>query len=225
MGKEKPTTKICKHCQSEIPYKAKICPHCRKKQGGVLKWVIISFVIICVIGSASGRKDEVKDVTPKNEAADNNKETNDLKTTSPETETEDVKTCFQVGEVAEFKGIRVSVTGYEESNGNDWGTPEDGNIFVFPEIEITNNSDEEITISSMISFECYVDDYKSDFSSNAFMAISTEDGKQQLDGSVASGKKLKGVLGIEAPADWKVIEIYYKDNVWLGSDFSFEIVK
>ena len=30
-------TKICKHCQSEIPKKAKICPNCRKKQGGKLK--------------------------------------------------------------------------------------------------------------------------------------------------------------------------------------------
>ena len=32
MAKEKPTTKICKHCKSEIPYDAKVCPQCRKKQ-------------------------------------------------------------------------------------------------------------------------------------------------------------------------------------------------
>ena len=33
MKKEKPTTKICKYCKTEIPYGAKVCPQCRKKQG------------------------------------------------------------------------------------------------------------------------------------------------------------------------------------------------
>ncbi len=29
-------TKKCKYCQSEIDKKAKICPNCKKKQGGSL---------------------------------------------------------------------------------------------------------------------------------------------------------------------------------------------
>ncbi|MCM1200221.1 MAG: hypothetical protein NC548_31410 [Lachnospiraceae bacterium] len=57
MAKEKPATKICKHCKTEIPYGAKVCPQCRKKQGGVLKWVIIGFVVIIIIGAASGGND------------------------------------------------------------------------------------------------------------------------------------------------------------------------
>ena len=32
MSKETPETKLCKYCKSEIPYDAKVCPHCRKKQ-------------------------------------------------------------------------------------------------------------------------------------------------------------------------------------------------
>ena len=53
MGKSKNTgTKICKHCQSEIPKKAKVCPNCRKKQGGKLKWIIIAIVVIGIIGAA-----------------------------------------------------------------------------------------------------------------------------------------------------------------------------
>lgn len=39
-------TKVCKHCQSEIPKKAKVCPNCRKKQGGKLKFVIIALVVL-----------------------------------------------------------------------------------------------------------------------------------------------------------------------------------
>lgn len=58
MGKEKPATKVCKHCKTEIPYGAKVCPQCRKKQGGVLKWVIIAIVVIGIIGAAAGGGDE-----------------------------------------------------------------------------------------------------------------------------------------------------------------------
>ena len=55
MGNSKDTgTKICKHCQSEIPKKAKVCPNCRKKQGGKLKWIIIAIVVIGIIGAAMG---------------------------------------------------------------------------------------------------------------------------------------------------------------------------
>ena len=46
MKKEKPTTKLCKHCKTEIPYDAKVCPNCRKKQkGGKLKWILIIAVV------------------------------------------------------------------------------------------------------------------------------------------------------------------------------------
>lgn len=51
-------TKICKHCQSEIPKKAKVCPQCRKKQGGKLKWIVIAVVVIAIIGAAAGGGDD-----------------------------------------------------------------------------------------------------------------------------------------------------------------------
>lgn len=41
-------TKICKHCQTEIPKKAKICPNCRKKQGKK-GWLIIAAVVVVII--------------------------------------------------------------------------------------------------------------------------------------------------------------------------------
>jgi len=39
--------KKCKHCQTEIDDKAKICPNCRKKQGMPV-WLIIIIVIIAI---------------------------------------------------------------------------------------------------------------------------------------------------------------------------------
>lgn len=50
-------TKKCKYCQSDIPKKAKICPNCRKKQGGkgkIIALVIVILIIIIAIASCFG---------------------------------------------------------------------------------------------------------------------------------------------------------------------------
>ena len=51
---KKEGTKLCKHCKTEIPADAKVCPNCRKKQGGKMKWIIIAIVVLAVIGAAVG---------------------------------------------------------------------------------------------------------------------------------------------------------------------------
>lgn len=65
-------TKVCKHCQSEIPKKAKICPNCHKKQGGKLKWIVIVIFAMGIIGSLMDDGEEDKKRTeskPKQEAS------------------------------------------------------------------------------------------------------------------------------------------------------------
>lgn len=47
-------TKLCKHCQTEIPKKAKVCPNCRKKQGGIGKWIVIAVVVVIIIAAVAG---------------------------------------------------------------------------------------------------------------------------------------------------------------------------
>lgn len=56
MSKETPETKLCKYCKSEIPYDAKVCPHCRKKQtpNGCLIAIIVIVVLFILIGVAGG---------------------------------------------------------------------------------------------------------------------------------------------------------------------------
>lgn len=50
MGKEKPTTKQCKFCKSEIDIKATVCPVCKrgqKKGHGCLLTILIFIIITC----------------------------------------------------------------------------------------------------------------------------------------------------------------------------------
>ncbi|MCD7752923.1 MAG: hypothetical protein LUI10_14515 [Lachnospiraceae bacterium] len=59
MAKEKPETKQCKYCKTDIPYDAKICPNCRKRvKGGAMKWIVIAIVIILVLAVASSGGDD-----------------------------------------------------------------------------------------------------------------------------------------------------------------------
>lgn len=84
MKKEKPTTKMCKHCKTEIPYGAKVCPQCRKKQGmGCLTKIILIFVILGVIYALMPGGDESSNSSSK---SGTEKTTDNAKTTKATTE-------------------------------------------------------------------------------------------------------------------------------------------
>lgn len=78
---ESKDTKVCKHCQSEIPKKAKICPVCKKKQG-LPKWAIVLIVILVLaaIGSASGGNSDNSETTTTSQSSS----TNETQNSTPE---------------------------------------------------------------------------------------------------------------------------------------------
>lgn len=78
-------TKKCKHCQTDIPKKAKICPNCRKKQSKTGMWIAIVVVVILIIGvgssggsdSSSTQKDTA--VASKSVSTETKKESKEVK--------------------------------------------------------------------------------------------------------------------------------------------------
>ena len=207
----------CKACGEEIAKSAKVCPHCgakNKKKHPVLIGIAVFFVLIGIVAS-SGDSDEPKKVenadTGKVETSVDNKE--DVKE-----EVKEEKNEFHVGETAELKGVSVKMINVTESTGSQFNTPTDGNVFVLCEFEIANNSDKEITVSSMMSFEAYCDDYTCTYSLGALLE---KGNKNQLDGTVAAGKRFNGVIGYEVPADWNELEIRFTPNFWSGKDIVF----
>ena len=204
----------------------------KKKKGGKAKWIVLAVVLVIIIGAvAGGGSDKPKKVadtgsdTTKSEtkeAASEKDDTSD-QADSEETETQtEEKDTFGIGEVAEINDIQVTMVNYTESEGSEYNKPSDGNEFVLVEFEIANNSDSEMTVSSMASFEAYADDYALNYSLNA--AVDNQD-SDQLDGTIAAGKKMNGVIGYEVPKDWKNLEIHFTDNVWSSNKFKFEITR
>lgn len=200
--------KNCKVCGAEIAKSAKICPHCGaklKKGHPILIGILVFFVLIAVIGS-SGDDDEPKKVDSSTPVQ-----------TEQTPETED-KNVFYVGETAELKGVNVTLVGVTESTGSTYNKPTDGNVFVLCEFEIANNADKEITVSSLMSFEAYCDDYTC---TSSLSALIEKGNKNQLDGTVAAGKKFNGVVGYEVPTNWQELEIVFTPDFWSGKDITF----
>ena len=228
-GMENNQLKNCKVCGAEVAKSAKTCPHCGaklKKGHPILVGILVFVVLIAVIGSF-GSNDEPQKVEA-SASAQSTAPTQETEALSQKSETPSSEAAkepekeegnrFCVGETAELKGVDVTLVGVTESRGSTYNTPSDGNVFVLCEFEIVNDSSKEISVSSIMSFEAYCDDYTCTFSLGALME---KGNKNQLDGTVAAGKKFNGVVGYEIPNDWKELEIVFTPDFWSGKDITF----
>lgn len=75
------TVRLCKHCKSEMPAGAKVCPTCRRKQGGKLKYVVIVIAVILVLGAIAGGNDDSSSGPSTQKTAGDNKTQKEQKIT------------------------------------------------------------------------------------------------------------------------------------------------
>lgn len=149
-------------------------------------------------------------------ASDNTDTTTDTNETSSESNDSAESSSYGVGETAESGDVQVTFLGVTESAGSEFNEPGDGNVFLLAEFEIANNGQEDLSISSMLSFDAYQDGYATEVSLSALMEADS-----QLDGNVAPGKKMKGVVGYEVPAEYKELEINMQLDVWSDDKLVF----
>lgn len=136
-------------------------------------------------------------------------------TQTPEAPAE--KDSYGVGEQAELNGVEVTLTQVEESRGNQFMEPEAGKVYLLCHFDIANNTQEDLSISSLLCFDAYVDDYA------ASLSIGAESATDQagLDGTVAPGKRMAGVIGYEVAQDWKELEIVFTPDAWSNDSLTF----
>ena len=209
MATNKMTT--CKSCGAEIAKSAKICPYCgaKNKSKGVLGIIIAIVVIAIIIGIVSGG----------NGSSTPTKVDNTTSNTNTNQQDQPQQSVFSVGDKVELNNIIVTLVGVKENKGSTYNKPESGKIYVLCEFEIENNSSKEITVSSIMSFEAYCDDYSITESLGALMEKGS---KNQLDGSIDAGKKMNGIIGYEVPKDWKELEIQFTPDFWSGKEIVFK---
>lgn len=196
-------TNYCPHCGKILSKSAKFCSECgkfvskdrpKKKVDIKATIIFIALVLFAIVILLSIIFPKDSDSTAKPATV--------VKEPTAATE----HTLPSIGDTLELDGIKVKFDRVKESNGSQFVEPENGNVFVLCEFTIENNSSSDIGISSMMSFECYVDDYATSISLNALMDDTVT---KQLDGNIAPGKKMRGYIGYEAPRNWSDIEIHF----------------
>ena len=188
------------------------------KKKSKVKWIVIAVVAIIIIAAiangGSGDSNDVKKVDSKNSTKTEAKKDTTLETTKE-------KTSFNVGETAEYKNVQITLEKVITSQGDDmFVKPDDGKEFVLCVFKIQNNSDKDMAISSIISFEAYLDDVSIN---QDFLGVQTKEGKKynSLDGDIASGKRMEGVISYEVPNDWKKLEVKVTPDAWSSKKITF----
>ena len=212
----------------------------KKKKHPILKGIAILFVLLIVLGAlgSGGNKKEatkapepapVEEVAeapaeePAEEPAPAEEPTEEPAPVEepaeePAEEPVEEKAEYGVGDTLTQNDITVTFLGVTETRGSAYNKPSEGNVYVLCEFEITNNKSTDLGVSSMMNFEVYCDDYSTSLSLGALIESGN---KNQLDGTIAGGKKMKGVVGYEVPADWTQLEIHYTPSALFAKEFTF----
>ena len=201
----------CKSCGAEIAKSAKSCPQCgaqQKSTGKIIAIVIVIFILIGVIATIFGGSDKPTLVEQNGSSSGSNHGNNS-------------QTIYNVGDTVSLNDVNVTLVNVSENSGGNYMTPSSGKVFVVCEFEIENNSEKDIAVSSMMSFEAYIDDYSTAMNLSAMLSTDNT----QLDGTIGPGKKMNGVIGYEAPSDWTSIEISFTPDFWAGPDITFTYSK
>lgn len=176
-----------------------------RKKKGIAKWIVLAVVVVVIVAAIAGEGGSDDASQGDHTASSTSKE----------------KASYGVGEAVEQDDVVVTLLGVTENTGTEFLKPEAGNVFVLCEFEIANNSGKDVNVSSMLSFEAYIDDYAASLDLSALSSTNTA----QLDGTVAAGKKMRGVVGYQAKVGWSNIEIKFTPDFWSGKDISFAYSK
>ena len=201
-------TKICKHCQSEISKKAKVCPVCRKKQKkGIFKWILIVFVALLMFSCVAGSDEEQP---LEKEPIQSSVEVEETKEIVEEKSAE--KDYVVPGEMFNVDDLKISVnsadtefTDYEDKYG--WYELEDGKKYISVSFTCQNDSKTDKYVS-IYDYECYADGTLCEQSYNF--------GGDFINANLSSGRNVSFDVFFVVPSDAKEIELEYTASIWSG---------
>lgn len=173
-------------------------------------WVVL-VLVLGGIGSALG-DDEPKKVPEPDQSDSGNSKEETPKEETPKEESKD----FAVGDLIEGKGYTFKINSVREQEPTDFVKPNEGEKLFVLDITLENKSDEEMAVSSLMSFQLK----DSDGRSKDYILNIEQDG--QLDGSVLAGEKMSGEITYSVAADGDLY-MYYTNEVFTGKPLKVKV--
>lgn len=207
IAKQKPATKLCKHCKTEIPQDAKVCPNCRKRMnGGKVKWVVIAIIVIILLAAiiSRGGNGDSGSVTKVETVSDG---------ASSEGAVAEVQTDYHVGDIlmdGDMKIVYMSSGVYAEEN--KYSQPEEGYQYIYLQFAFENQSDTDDASINYYSFDGYADGYSVDMYYG---------GEESLSATLSAGRSTSGYIYFTVPEDAQKIEVEYTTNYFTGDKITF----
>lgn len=213
---------ICPNCKAELPIRSKFCQVCGAPQPPQMSpppqaqsvsaveipekpknysslllvgGIIVAVVLLCLLASNPGNTASVPD-----ESAD----------VVPEV----VEPAFYgVGDTATAASyiLTIESAGIATSN-NMFIQPDEGYEYFEVVMTFENTTDSNLTISSLLDFDAYLDG----FAISAEIFASDITSVDTIGGTMAAGKKIRGALCYEVPVGWSELEILV--SAGYGSD-------
>jgi len=157
------------------------------------------FLVIIVIGiAAGGGSDEPTKVGESNTTVNNQEDS------APST----TDTTYVVGDQVKSGDFVFSVNEVRKDTGSGFIKPDDGNVYLIPNVTIENQSSKEANISTLLQM------YIKDGEGNKYTPTLTQDATGKVDGELLAGEKVKGDVGFEVPTNADELYLYYEAS-WL----------
>lgn len=192
-------------------------------------WVVVVLVVGIAACSGGSSNEEPK----KTGSVETEKKQEDTSSADVETETEEaeeaeaetdqqepveeepVDNTFAVGDIVETDDLKISFLSAEEYvSDNQFMQPADGKVYYRMEFEFENIGNTDQSVSSMLDWNCYADSYAAD---------QTWVGEDTLDATISPGKKAKGAIYYEVPADAAEITLEYETSFWTEDKIIFVV--
>lgn len=171
------------------------------------------FLVLIVIGLAgSGGSDDQPTKVGENGNTEVTQQA-DSGTSAPST----TDTVYKVGDQVKSGDFIFTVNEVKRDTGSDFIKPDDGNVYLIPNVTIENQSSKEANISTLLQM------YVKDGEGNKYTPAMTADATGKVDGELLAGEKVKGDVGFEVPADADELYLYYEASWLTGKTIKVQI--
>lgn len=164
--------------------------------------VVVGFISAFLVACGDAEVSPTENAADNNEATTNNEEPEANESNEePEgdIEEEEVEEELSVGDSIDFEGMTITLNSARIEPGGDFDEPSEDQ-FLVANLTIENGTDEEQPVSSIMNIEL-----KDDEGYAYTTTILTEGTKGQLDGSIQAGDQMRG----EIPFDVAKSDVYH----------------